>query len=76
MRHTPPTVLKTQLLHVVVLRSMESIGGRALELWSECFQQICVRQKFVLDLLLKRIEFRLEFRVEVYLPRAQLRLCL
>ena len=48
---------------------MESIGGRALELWSECFQQICVRQKFVLDLLLKRIEFRLEISVEVYLPR-------
>jgi len=33
------------------------------------FQQLCVRQQFVLDFVLKRIKFRLEFRVEIYLPR-------
>ena len=69
MRQTPAGCFETQLFHVVVLRSVKSIGSRALELWSKRFQQICVRQQFVLDLLLQRIKFRLEFRVEIHLPR-------
>ena len=48
---------------------MKGIGSRTFELWSEFFQQACVRQQLVLDLWVQRIKFRLEFGVEKYLPR-------
>ena len=48
---------------------MKGIGSRALEQWPKFFQQICVRQQLILNLLFKRIKFRLEFGVEKYLPR-------
>jgi hypothetical protein len=48
---------------------MKAIGSRALEPWPKFFQQICVRQQLILNLLVKRIKFRPEFGVEKYLPR-------
>jgi len=48
---------------------VKGIGSRALEQWPKLFQQIRVRQQLILNLLVKRIKFRLEFGVEKYLPR-------
>jgi len=69
MRQTPPAALKRSSFMLSCFEPIERIGSRALELWSECFQQICVRKEFVLDFLLELVKFGLEFGVEIYLPR-------
>jgi len=48
---------------------MKGIGSWALEQRPKFSQQICVRQQLVLNVLVKRIKFRLEFGGGKYLPR-------
>ena len=69
--HAPNSTcgIEAEFLHVVVLGTMKSIGCRALKLWAEFREQTGLRHQFVLNLRLKRIEFRLEFRVEINPPR-------
>jgi hypothetical protein len=60
---------EAQFLHVLVLRSMKSIGGWPPELRSKRFQQIRVCEQFVLNFGIQCVEFRLELCVEIHLPR-------